>query len=288
MGPVASVPPSGTYGAIPPPDTGRPAANRPLGTKELAIDTDRDGGTDAWVTVNEGQVTKLARDTDRDGKPDFTTTFSRGEGQPVAEERVKPDTGQVASRTEFERGVTSRKQADEDGDGKPDHWWYYLGGRLSKETRDTNGDGNVDETKEYRGEKLARIQRDEDRNGTFEKTDVFEAGRKVRTEVEDKEGPVSLVYDASGAQVIRRERDTNGDGRPDIVVALDPPTGTVLREDRDLNGDGRPDVSAYYENGKVVRREISGEYLRAQKSTTSPAAPGVNLEKRDYRNSPGT
>ena len=253
----------------------------------MILDTDNDGKSDAWVSVSEGQVTKLARDTDRDGKPDFTTEFSRGEGQPVREVQVKADTGQVAAQTEFEQGVTSKKQADENGDGRPDHWWYYLGGRLSKEDRDTDGDGRVDESKHYRGEQIARVERDEDRDGRFEKIDVIENGKRVRREVEDKNGPLTLVYDASGSRVLRRERDTNGDGRPDIVVALAPATGTVLREDRDLNGDGRPDVSAYYENGQVVRREISGEYLRAQKAP-SAAAPGVNVETRDFRKLPGT
>ena len=95
------------------------------------------------------------------------------------------------------------------------------------------------------------------------------------------------MYDAAGKNVVRRERDSNGDGRPDIVVVLDPASGAVLREDRDLNGDGRPDVSAYYERGHVVRREISGEYLRAQKAPTA-AAPGVNVETRDFRKLPGT
>jgi len=279
--------PPGTFAAIPPAPSRRPNPFRPLGVKDMQLDTDGDGKVDAWVTITEGNITRLARDTDHDGRPDFNTTFSRGEGQPLAEEHVKPDTGQVASRTEYEQGVTSKKEADDNGDGRPDHWWYYLGGRLSRETRDTDGDGKVDETKVYRGKQLAEVQTDENRDGTFDRTDFIEGGRRVRTEVVDGGGPLTLVYDAPGKRIARRERDTNGDGRSDIVVVLDPISGAVVREDRDLNGDGRPDVSAYYEKGHVVRREISGEYLRAQKGP-SPAAPGVNVETRDFRKLPGS
>ena len=41
------------------------------------------------------------------------------------------------------------------------------------------------------------------------------------------------------------------------------------------------------EGGRVVRREISGEYLRAQKAPTR-ATPGVNVETRDFRKLPGS
>ena len=88
---------------IPPSPSRRPNPLRPLGVRDMILDTDADGKPDAWVTVSEGQVTKLARDTDRDGKPDFTTEFSRGEGQPVREVQVKADTGQVTAQTEFEQ-----------------------------------------------------------------------------------------------------------------------------------------------------------------------------------------
>jgi hypothetical protein len=187
----------------------------------------------------------------------------------------------------YEQGVTQKKEADDNGDGRPDHWWYYLGGRISRETRDRDGDGKVDETKIYRAEKLAEVQTDENHDGKFDRSDILEGGRRVRSEIEDRDGPLTLVYDAGGKNIVRRERDTNGDGRPDIVVVLDAASGAVQREDRDLNGDGRPDVSAYYQGGRVVRREISGEYLRAQKAPTA-ATPGVNVETRDFRKLPGS
>jgi len=138
----------------------------------------------------------------------------------------------------------------------------------------------------YRDEKVVRIEYDVNHNGKFDKADVMENGRRVRTEITDNNGALVLFYDGTGTKVVRRERDSNDDGRPDIIVALDPATGVVLREDRDLNGDGRPDVSAYFEKGKVVRREISGEYLRAQQKP-SALTPSVSPETRDFRKVPG-
>ncbi|OGP85700.1 MAG: hypothetical protein A2Y95_06635 [Deltaproteobacteria bacterium RBG_13_65_10] len=250
------------------------------------MDTDGDGKLDTWMSVVNGQITRLARDTDHDGKPDFTTTFSAGEGQPLADVQYKPGTEQIVSKTEYEQGVTSKREADDNGDGKPDHWWYHAGGRLAKEARDTDGDGKIDEMKLYRDEKVVRIEYDVNHNGKFDKADVMENGRRVRTEITDNNGALVLFYDGTGTKVARRERDSNDDGRPDIIVALDPATGVVLREDRDLNGDGRPDVSAYFEKGKVVRREISGEYLRAQQKP-SALTPSVSPETRDFRKVPG-
>ncbi len=268
--------------------TPRPlAASRPLGEKEMALDTDADSRVDTWIKVSEGVITRVSRDTDRDGKPDFTSNFSRVAGLPLSEVQYKGDTGQVALKTEFEEGVKTKREADENGDGNPDHWWYYLGGELSKEAWDKDGDGKIDIVKRYRNQKVLRVEYDEDRDGTFEKSDLLQDGVRVRTRIEDSDGILELVYDGGGQRVVRKERDTDGSGRPNIVVVLDPASGARVREDRDLNGDGRPDVSAYFEGGKLVRREISGAYLRAQKAPDRQA-PSVDVEKRDFRKLTGS
>lgn len=261
-------------------------ANRPLGQKELAIDGDNDGKVDAWFFIDEGRITRVSRDTDGDGKPDFTSSFSEGDGLPLTEVKYRGDTGQVATKTEFEAGVKTRREADDNGDGKPDHWWYYLGGDLSKEGWDRNADGKIDEARHYRNETVVRIEYDEDYNGTFEKNDYLKGGQRLRSEILDQDGMLTRVYDSQGARVVREERDTDGDGIAELVTVLGP-SGAIERKDRDLDGDGWPDVSAYYRNGKLVRREVSGAYLRAQKPEDS-AAPGVDVEKRDFRKQTGS
>jgi hypothetical protein len=263
------------------------AGNRPLGEKEMALDTDSDTRVDTWIRVSEGVITRVSRDTDRDGRPDFTSSFSRAAGLPTSEVKYKGDTGQVALKTEFEEGVKTKREADENGDGNPDHWWYYLGGELSKEAWDRDGDRKIEVVKRYRNQQVISVEFDEDRDGRFEKSDTLQDGVRVRTRIEDGEGILELVYDGGGQRVVRKERDTNGDGRADLVVVLDPASGIRVREDRDLNSDGRPDVSAYYEQGKLVRREISGAYLRAQKAPDREA-PSVDVETRDFRKLSGS
>lgn len=261
-------------------------ANRPLGRKELALDGDNDGTVDSWFFIDEGRITRVSRDTDGDGKPDFTSSFTEDEGLPLTEVKYRGDTGQVATKTEFEAGVKTRREADDDGDGKPDHWWYYLGGDLSKEAWDRNTDGKIDEARHYRNGKIVRIEYDEDHDGTFEKNDYLKGGVRLRSEILDQDGMLTRVYDSQGTHVVRDERDADGDGIAEFVRVLSP-SGAIEREDRDLDGDGWPDVSAYYTNGKLVRREVSGAYLRAQKSQDS-AAPSVDVEKRDFRKPSGS
>lgn len=257
-------------------------AQRPLGEKQLALDTDADGIPDTWFQISDGRITRVSRDTDKNGKADFTAHFSRDQGLPVSEVQYKGDTGQVTLKTEFEEGIKTKREADENGDGNPDHWWYYLGGRLSKEAWDRDADGKIEEVRRYRSEQVVRVEYDEDRDGKFEKSELLENGVRISSEIADGDGLLTLFYGSKGERVIRRERDRNGDGVTDIVVVLDPVTGVQVRQDRDLNGDGRPDVSAYYEGGKLARREISGDYLRTQK-VRDAAAPGVDVEKRDFR-----
>ncbi len=260
--------------------------NRPLGEKELALDGDNDGTVDSWFFINEGRITRVSRDTDGDGKPDFTSSFTEGEGLPLTEVKYRGDTGQVTAKTEFEAGVKTRRETDDDGDGKPDHWWYYLGGDLSKEAWDRNADGKIDEARHYRNEKIVRIEYDEDHNGTFEKNDYLKGGVRLRSEILDQDGMLTRVYDSQGMHVVREERDNDGNGIAELITVLGP-SGAIEREDRDLDSDGWPDVSAYYTNGNLVRREVSGAYLRAQKSEDS-AAPSVDVEKRDFRKQPGS
>ena len=54
--------------------------------------------------------------------------------------------------------------------------------------------------------------------------------------------------------LIRRELDTNVDGKPDLITWFNE-DGTRSKESFDLDFDGKPDVIIYYEHGVVVRKE---------------------------------
>jgi hypothetical protein len=59
------------------------------------------------------------------------------------------------------------------------------------------------------------------------------------------------------------ERDTNGDGRPDVFEKYDTSSGAAVlsRREEDKNGDGQIDITSIYENGKLVKREINDPSL---------------------------
>jgi hypothetical protein len=63
--------------------------------------------------------------------------------------------------------------------------------------------------------------------------------------------------------VVRIERDTKEDGRPDTFETFERQDGkTVLvRREEDVNADGTIDVTSIYEHGKLVRREIADPAL---------------------------
>lgn len=61
-----------------------------------------------------------------------------------------------------------------------------------------------------------------------------------------------LVY--AGGQLARKERDVDGDGKPDIVRYYDE-SGELIRQEEDSRLDGRPDTSTFFEAGRLVRKE---------------------------------
>ena len=61
----------------------------------------------------------------------------------------------------------------------------------------------------------------------------------------------------------REVEDANGDGRPDRVTLYDG-TERVRERSEDLDGDGLVDARSFFENGKLVRRELVDPALTAQ------------------------
>jgi hypothetical protein len=74
----------------------------------------------------------------------------------------------------------------------------------------------------------------------------------------------TTYQDVDGAELVDRiERDTDGSGEADLFetyVAIDGKAVLVRREE-DKDGDGSIDITSIYENGRLVRREISDPAL---------------------------
>ncbi len=67
----------------------------------------------------------------------------------------------------------------------------------------------------------------------------------------DSEG-FRLIYE--GGRLARKERDLNGDKRPDIIRYYDE-TGRLIRQEEDSRLDGRLDTWTFHEDGRPVRKE---------------------------------
>ena len=57
-----------------------------------------------------------------------------------------------------------------------------------------------------------------------------------------------------GGRLVRKERDVNGDKRPDIIRYYDE-TGRLIRQEEDSRLDGRLDTWTFHEAGRAVRKE---------------------------------
>ncbi len=57
-----------------------------------------------------------------------------------------------------------------------------------------------------------------------------------------------------GERLVRKERDVNGDKRPDIIRYYDK-TGRLIRQEEDSRLDGRLDTWTFHEAGRAVRKE---------------------------------
>ena len=82
--------------------------------------------------------------------------------------------------------------------------------------------------------------------------------------------------------LIKRELDTNFDGKPDVVTLFNE-DGTRLKEQFDLDFDGKFDVVDHYEKGQLVRKEtFHSSETRPDLVTYYEAGKKVRVE-RDTR-----
>jgi hypothetical protein len=182
-------------------------------------------------------------------------------------------------------GGPADRALDRDGDGRPDHWIYLSQGRPEKERfddngdgapdrtvlrdpasgeelrveEDRNGDGRVDTVSEYKNGQIARIRRDSDFDGGPDAWSFYRAGQLTREEQDpDGDGFRNRIVLYRDGQLASEREDRDADGRIDRITRYDAEQ-RVLQRDEDQDGDGLVDARAYYENGRLVRRELVSE-----------------------------
>jgi hypothetical protein len=178
----------------------------------------------------------------------------------------------------------------------------YEGGRLVRRER-IAADGSVTEVLHYDAQgQIARRDESSRRDGRFDTSTFYADGKPQRRESDtDADGSVDLwaTYDAAG-DVARLETLAAGQRHTQVYVAgrvseeewrraadgvvtkrVKYEDGAVARE-AELDADGRPTMIAYYEGGRLVRRELYEiddkafervPLVSSEKPTETPAKP---------------
>ncbi len=138
----------------------------------------------------------------------------------------------------------SAEKIDADGDGRPEIVKVLKDGRELCRTFDLNFDGKIDRTTFFdeRG-KIRRVESDFDRDNRVDEIVLYKAGVAVEKHRATTLGGKLDTWDfLEKGQVVRTERDENGDGVIDQWWEY-PTRGCPLIH-VDVDGDGRPDPGA--------------------------------------------
>jgi hypothetical protein len=114
-----------------------------------------------------------------------------------------------------------------------------------------------------------------------------ESGNRVETldATGDGKPDIKRVYDSKTGKEVCRITDLNHDGKPDMYEYYDP-NGVLRRREADFDDSGVIDMIEFYENGKLVRKELdttgqhridtwdyydaaSGKRIRRERDTTN-------------------
>ncbi len=215
----------------------------------------------------KGKRSVIARslDADRDGKPEEVRYFDEKTKLMVRAEEDRDFDGRIDVWSSFEGGALVARELDENGDGKPDAWERYANGRMTSREVDRDGNGVRDAFYVYQGDALVEERHDTRNTGHIDRI-VHYSGRHLTRTEEDRDGNGAMdtwsTYglDDHGLEVVVRvERDSTGDGKPNVVESFEQQGGkTVLtRREEDKNEDGTPDVISIYDKGKLVKKEIN-------------------------------
>jgi len=224
--------------------------------KRLEDDSDFDGRKDTFIYFDEGERPKrVAKDSDADGKIDEVSLYHLGALAKVKKDRDGDGLFEITTR--YEAGKARLQEVDSDSDGVVD-LTVHLDSRERPRRieRDTDHDGRPDRDEFYEAGILASVSIDRDHNGRPEEEIHYRGGIKKTWEIYDRQTGRLLTtwfYDDKG-QILRLEKDRDGDGRVDIRYLYK--KGAVVRVEEDSNSDGRMDTWEDYLSGNRLAQRL--------------------------------
>lgn len=216
----------------------------------------------------ELEVVERSLDADRDGRPEQIRYYDAKSGQMLRKEQDRDYDGKLDTWQSYERGRLVRRELDTNGDGKADVWERYRNDRMAAREIDRDHDGTRDAFYSFEGESLVEERHDADNDGSMDLVARYRNRLRVSVEEDrDRDGRLdswTTYQHVYGAELVDRvERDTDGSGEADLFetyVAIDGKS-VLARREEDKDGDGSIDITSIYENGRLVRREISDPAL---------------------------
>lgn len=222
----------------------------------------------AWGNDGKLEVEKLSLDADEDGRPEELRYLDERTGQLVRREEDRNYDGTIDAWSRYESGALVERTLDESGDGQPDVFESYAGGRMTASEKDRDADGTRDAFYRFAGGDLVEERHDTNDDGRVDRTLYYESRRLARSEEDrDADGRTdtwSYYADVNGDEVVVRiEKDSGGHGKADTfeIYAQKDGKTVIERREEDKNGDGVIDVTSIYEDGKLKRREVSDPSL---------------------------
>jgi hypothetical protein len=119
--------------------------------ERVEIDTDKDGVVDRWEYLGPKGLEKVGSSRRKPGVPDLWV-FSDPSGEMTRRELDEDGDGKVDRVETYAGGRLARVAVDSDRDGRLDRWQDWSTGRLSAEEFDTNADGVADRRLRYRAD----------------------------------------------------------------------------------------------------------------------------------------
>ncbi len=229
-------------------------------------DADGDGQAEDVIEYQQGQAIRRSQGRNASGQPDRVIHYSPSPGhspgpaqgpapgsEPVPV-RIEEDTsgdGRFDTVLFFEDGLHRRSERDQNGNGAPDIWIFNdEGGQILRREEDRSGDGVADFVVHFRAGVARRVETRrppsaDQKPGCIEVTSWLNKQGDVIAEEKDTHGDCRMdtwSYYASGGddggRLTRQARDSDFDGRADLLVSFD---GQRRIRSQELAGpDGRP------------------------------------------------
>ena len=187
------------------------------------------------LTTREQHVADGIVDRDDDGRIDMW--IYRTDGHITRKQLDQNFDGRPDTSLHYDPVTHQLSQVAEDSshDGALDSWTDYREGSVVRRRVDSNGDGSVDTWTYYRNGKIARHEQDTTGDGFRDRAGFYRDGR-----------------------LSHEELDSNADGLTDITNHYDG-REQLTRSEEDTDLDGEIDVISHYEGGRLSRKELLGD-----------------------------